>query len=144
MGFLNSSISIQKQMCICLKATILSNSVSGRWLPYASRRAEIGGNVLTVLTWLMQDGRNTADLGTLLLTFLMRYGRSFDYDQHAVSVGQGGVILRAALADPIPAGHIVQLIVEDVDTKRYAMTVKLFICICHAVSVRRCCPLQSQ
>ena len=59
-----------------------------------------------------------ADLGVLLLTFLMRYGRSFDYDAHAVSVGQGGVILRAALADPIAAGHIVQLVVEDIDTKR--------------------------
>ena len=56
----------------------------------------------------------------LLLTFLMRYGRSFDYDEHAVSVGQGGVILRPDLASPIPAGHIVQLIVEDVDTRRCA------------------------
>ena len=68
-----------------------------------------------------QDRRDTADLGTLLLTFLMRYGSVFDYDQHAVSVGQGGVILRADLADPIPAGQIVQLIVEDLDTKRCAM-----------------------
>lgn len=70
--------------------------------------------------WTSQDGRDTADLGVLLLTFLMRYGRSFDYDRHAVSVGQGGVIPRADLANPIPAGHIVQLIVEDVDTKRCA------------------------
>ena len=67
-----------------------------------------------------QDGRDTADLGTLLLTFLMRYGSVFDYDQHAVSVGQGGVILRKELANPIPAGAIVQLIVEDLDTKRCA------------------------
>ena len=48
----------------------------------------------------------------------MRFGGSFDYDAHAVSVGQGGVIPRAALDTPIPAGHIVQLIVEDIDTRR--------------------------
>ena len=88
-----------------------------------------------MLTWTSQDGRDTADLGTLLLTFLMRYGRSFDYDQHAVSVGQGGVISRADLADPIPAGHIVQLIVEDVDTKRYAMAVTLLVHICHGCKI---------
>jgi len=68
--------------------------------------------------WDLQEGRGTENLGILLLTFLMRYGSSFDYDMHAVSVGQGGVISRASLADPIPAGHIVQVIVEDVDTKR--------------------------
>ena len=48
----------------------------------------------------------------------MRFGDSFDYDAHAVSVGQGGVISRAALDTPIAAGHIVQLVVEDIDTKR--------------------------
>ena len=48
----------------------------------------------------------------------MRFGGSFDYDAHAVSVGQGGVIPQAALDTPIPAGHIVQLVVEDIDTRR--------------------------
>ena len=68
----------------------------------------------------VQEGRDTANLGVLLLSFLMRYGVAFAYDRHAVSVGQGGVISRASLTQPIPSGQLVQLVVEDVDTKRWA------------------------
>jgi hypothetical protein len=89
-----------------------------------------------------QEGRDTADLGVLLLSFLMRFGGSFDYDAHAVSVGQGGVIPRAALHAPIPAGHIVQLIVEDIDTKRHVpvLTVSWFSLpqLCHRQVLSLC------
>ena len=34
-------------------------------------------------------------------------------------MGQGGVIPRASLAHPLPSGQLVQLVVEDVDTKRW-------------------------
>ena len=71
-------------------------------------------------THIVQEGRDTANLGILSLTFLMRYGIAFAYDRHAVSVGQGGVISRASLTHPIPSGQLVQLVVEDVDTKRWA------------------------
>ena len=61
------------------------------------------------------------DWGRLLLGFLERYGRGFDFDAQAVAVGRGGVVPKAAV--PLAAVRdSMRLCIEDPLTGRCAGT----------------------
>ena len=67
----------------------------------------------------VQDGGAPGDWGRLLLGFLERFGRGFDYDAQAVAVGRGGIVPKAA----VPLASMrdsMRLCVEDPQTGRCA------------------------
>lgn len=67
----------------------------------------------------LQEGRGEAGLGALLWTFLRRYGCVFDYAQHAVAVGRGGVVPVHSLAlPPLAQDRGLRICVQDPHTLR--------------------------
>ena len=68
----------------------------------------------------MQVGRGHDNLGVSLLAFLLRYGTYFNYDQHVVAIGRGGIVPKAAIpgAEPTQTHMGTRISVEDADTLR--------------------------
>ena len=58
-----------------------------------------------------------SNLGLLLLGFLKRFGRTFDYDLQAVSIAQGGIIAKEDVRNHA-VRNTLRLCVEDANTGR--------------------------
>ena len=109
---------LQEEEKVCPVSMLQNDPVPSRC--EMLRTSCASSDIVNCVRTLCRRGGTQPNLGILLLTFLMRYGIAFAYNAHALSVGQGGVIPRASLTHPIPSGQLVQLVVEDVDTKRWA------------------------
>lgn len=68
---------------------------------------------------MAQEGGAPGEWGRLLLGFLERFGRGFDFDAQAVAVGRGGIVPKAAV--PLAAVRdSMRLCIEDPLTGRCA------------------------
>jgi hypothetical protein len=67
-----------------------------------------------------QVGRDNENLSVSLLAFLLRYGTHFNYDQHVVAIGRGGIVPKTAIpgAEPSQTHMGTRIFVEDADTLR--------------------------
>lgn len=87
----------------------------------------------------MQAGRGDQSLAASLVAFMLRYGRRFEYDTHAVAVRQGGIVPISSVHGYDPQKNKprtgIRIYVEDPLTFRQALSL---VAHCNRYERRRC------